>query len=237
MNIKKNLVIFSGSGISKESGINTFRDNDENSIWNKYNIEEVATINAWTKNKEKVLEFYNLRRKELQNIQPNNAHIKIKELENYFNVNVITQNVDDLHEKAGSTDVLHIHGELNKAQSTFDKNLIYDWKEDIILDHKCENGSQLRPYITWFGERLDIEKLNKAKEITDNADVFVIIGTSLIVEPAASLYFFTNDNCLLYYIDPGNFNFHLTKKQKKMFKHIKEPATKGMEILYNELVK
>jgi len=224
----KKLVVLTGAGISAESGISTFRDSG--GLWDKYRIEDVATPEAWEKNPELVLDFYNQRRKQLLSCQPNEAHYLLVKLEKYFDVHIITQNIDDLHERAGSKNVLHLHGELRKAQSTIDPNLIYDiegW--ELKLGDKCEKGSQLRPYVVWFGE--PVPKIVEAEKITETADIFVIIGTSLKVYPAAGLLQFVPYNSPIFVIDPNDvFTWRKTI-------HIKEKATIGTKILYEKLTK
>lgn len=181
---KKHIVVFTGAGVSAESGLKTFRDSD--GLWENYRIEEVATPEAWERNPKLVLEFYNMRRKQCMEAQPNKAHQLIAELEKYYNVSVITQNIDDLHERAGSTNVLHLHGEIMKVRSSVDDNLIYPIKKwNLELGEKCEKGSQLRPHIVWFGE--PVPMMEKAIEIVQTADVFIVVGSSLVVYPAAGL--------------------------------------------------
>ncbi|RBW56579.1 NAD-dependent deacylase [Tenacibaculum sp. E3R01] len=194
----KNLVILSGAGISAESGINTFRD--ANGLWEGHDIYEVASPQGFAANPKLVLNFYNERRKQLTTVAPNKAHYNLTELEKYFNVNIITQNVDDLHERSGSSNILHLHGELLKARSTKNEHAIYNWSDDINLGDLCEYNSQLRPHIVWFGE--DVPMLEKAIEITKKADILVIIGTSMQVYPAASLISYISINTPIYFIDP-----------------------------------
>ena len=195
--MKKKIVILTGAGISAESGIKTFRDMD--GLWYEHKVEDVASIGGWNKNKKLVLDFYNERRKGLSEVWPNSAHIALAELEKEFDVTIITQNVDDLHERAGSTKVIHLHGELNKMCSSRNKDLTLPYDRDIQVGDKHEDGSQLRPFIVWFGEA--VPKMEEACSITYNADIFVIIGTSLEVYPAASLIDYTNSKAELYYID------------------------------------
>ncbi len=198
---EKHLVVLTGAGISAESGLKTFRDSD--GLWEKYNVYELATPEAWEKHPEKVLEFYNERRKQLLNVKPNKAHIILAKLEQHFNkVTIITQNVDDLHERAGSTNILHLHGELRKARSTCDESKVYPIKgAELNMGDTDENGCQLRPHVVWFGE--PVPMLPKAVEMTKQADIFLIIGTSLIVYPAASLISYLPDKTPIYYIDPN----------------------------------
>lgn len=193
------IVVFTGAGVSAESGLKTFRDSD--GLWENYNIEDVATPMAWVKNRQLVLEFYNMRRKQVLEAQPNAAHKAIAQLQNKFDVHVITQNIDDLHERAGSSKVLHLHGEIRKARSSVDPSLIYDingW--EIREGEKCAKGSQLRPHIVWFGEM--VPELENAARITATAGIFIIVGTSLQVYPAASLIHYALEEAEKYYIDP-----------------------------------
>ena len=180
----KTIVVLTGAGISAESGIKTFRDSD--GLWENHRIEDVATYDAWIKNRQLVLEFYNQRRRQLANAKPNAAHYALIELEKKFHVQVITQNVDNLHERAGSTNILHLHGELTKARSSVDDDLIFDiGYNDINIGDKCIKGSQLRPHIVWFGEA--VPNIMTAGTLTQKADILLVIGTSLVVYPAAGL--------------------------------------------------
>lgn len=194
----KKLVVLTGAGISAESGIKTFRDS--NGLWENHRIEDVATPEAWQRNPVLVLQFYNQRRRQLAEVQPNNGHLELARLENYFQVEIVTQNVDDLHERAGSTRVLHLHGELKKVRSTKDERLIYPWEEDLNLGDLCERGTQLRPHIVWFGE--PVPMLEKAARLAAQADLFLIVGTSLQVYPAAGLMRYAPADIPFYYIDP-----------------------------------
>lgn len=196
--MKKKLVVLTGAGISAESGIKTFRDSD--GLWEGHDVMEVATPEGWHKNKELVLDFYNKRRQQLKEVQPNLGHIILAELEKDFDVHIITQNVDDLHERAGSTNVLHLHGELLKVRSTQNKTLILDWTEDLLIGDFDENGHQLRPHIVWFGE--EVPALEEAIDITETSDYFAVIGTSLQVYPAAGLIAYTPSTTPVFYIDP-----------------------------------
>lgn len=196
---KKKIVVFTGAGISKESGIPTFRDC--NGLWEKYNIDDVATINGWNNNKELVLNFYNDRRKQLSTIQPNIAHYGIVELEKKYNVHVITQNVDDLHERAGSTKILHLHGELTKACSEKNKELIKNINyDDIKIGDLATDNEQLRPYIVWFGE--NVPNMTDANLICYDCDILIIVGTSLIVSPANEIVNMVPNSCQIFYVDP-----------------------------------
>ncbi len=194
----KNIVVLTGAGISAESGIQTFRD--ANGLWEGHDVMEVASPEGFRKNQDLVLDFYNQRRQQLLSVSPNKAHFNLKKLENNFNVQIITQNVDDLHERAKSTNILHLHGELLKVRSTANASLVYDWKKDLVTGDMCDENSQLRPHIVWFGEEVPL--LNKAAEITMNADILVIIGTSMQVYPAASLIQYAASNTPIYFIDP-----------------------------------
>lgn len=196
--MKKKLVVLTGAGISAESGIKTFRDSD--GLWEGHNVMEVATPEGWTKNPSLVLDFYNKRRQELKIVQPNLGHQILAGLERDFEVHIITQNVDDLHERAGSTKVLHLHGELLKVRSTINLNYILDWQVDLNLGDLDEDHHQLRPHIVWFGE--EVPALEYAINLTQEADIFAVIGTSLQVYPAAGLIDFTKNQIPLFYIDP-----------------------------------
>lgn len=194
----KKIVVLTGAGVSAESGIKTFRDAD--GLWEGHDVMEVATPQGFAKNPELVLDFYNQRRKQLFTVSPNSAHNALVQLESIFDVTIITQNVDDLHERSGSSKVVHLHGELLKVRSTIDQHTILDWKDDLHLGDLCDAGHQLRPHIVWFGE--DVPLLEKAIEITQTADILIIIGTSMQVYPAASLVNFVSQETPIYFIDP-----------------------------------
>ena len=194
----KKIVVLTGAGMSAESGIKTFRDAD--GLWEGHDVMEVASPQGWNQNKELVLDFYNQRRKQLLQVKPNKAHNLLVQLENDFDVEIVTQNVDDLHERAGSSKVLHLHGELFKVRSISDENIVYEWKKNLFIGDTCENGNQLRPHIVWFGEAVPM--LDQAIEITKKADILVIIGTSMQVYPAASLINYIKPNTPVYFIDP-----------------------------------
>ncbi|MEP5340435.1 MAG: NAD-dependent deacylase [Algibacter sp.] len=196
--MKKHIVVLTGAGISAESGIKTFRDAD--GLWEGHDVMEVATPEGFAANPELVLDFYNQRRKQLFEVSPNQAHTDLAKLENNFKITIITQNVDDLHERAGSTNVIHLHGELIKVRSTSNENDIQVWKTDLVLGDTCKNGHQLRPHIVWFGE--DVPMIEKAVSICETADILIIIGTSMQVYPAASLIHYTPENTPTYFIDP-----------------------------------
>jgi NAD-dependent deacetylase len=197
--MKQRITILSGAGISAESGISTFRDSD--GLWEKHRIEDVATPEAWRLNPELVQQFYNQRRKQLFDVEPNAAHLAITELQSKFDVQVITQNVDDLHERAGNQNVLHLHGELKKVRSTGRPFTVYEldgW--ELKMGDLCENGHQLRPHIVWFGE--DVPNLFRASELVSSADAVIIVGTSLNVYPAAGLYRYARPDRPIWIIDP-----------------------------------
>jgi len=196
--MKKKLVVLTGAGISAESGIKTFRDAD--GLWEGHDVMEVASPEGWHKNKELVLDFYNQRRRQLHQVKPNLGHFTLAELEADFDVHIITQNVDNLHEQAGSSSVLHLHGELFKVRSTKNENYVLDWKTDLNLGDVDTNGNQLRPHIVWFGEA--VPALDEAIVITQTADYFAVIGTSLQVYPAAGLLHYAKSNVPVFYIDP-----------------------------------
>ncbi len=195
----KKIVVLTGAGISAESGIRTFRDS--NGLWEEHRIEDVATFEAWQRNPDLVLDFYNQRRKQLYEVKPNAGHLALVELEKKFDVHIITQNVDDLHEQAGSSNVLHLHGELKKVRSTVDDRLVYTldgW--ELKKGDLCEKGSQLRPHIVWFGEAVPM--IEPAQRLSAQADIFVVIGTSLNVYPAAGLVYYVKKGIPVYLIDP-----------------------------------
>lgn len=226
----KKLVILTGAGISAESGVKTFRDSD--GLWKNYRIEEIASPVAWQNNPEMVLEFYNQRRKQLFEAKPNAGHIALVRLEEKYNVQIITQNVDDLHERAGSSNVLHLHGELKKARSTVDPNLIYSLDRwELKMGDKCEKGSQLRPHIVWFGET--VEMINPAVEIISGADIVIVVGTSMVVYPAAGLINYVRDESAKYYIDPKAFQIHGIANLEV----IRKKAGEGVPPLVDQLLK
>ncbi len=226
---KKRLVIFTGAGVSAESGIKTFRDS--NGLWEEHKIEDVATPEAWDRNKELVLEFYNQRRKQVIAAQPNAMHLFLADLQKKFDTYIITQNVDDLHERAGSKKVLHLHGEIMKARSSIHEHLIYPLKKPAIsIGDFCEKGSQLRPHIVWFGEM--VPEMENAYTIAEKADYFVVIGTSLNVYPAAGLVSYVNAYTPKWLIDPNDINLDYIKG----LKHIKQTAVNGVAELRKELM-
>ena len=194
----KKLVVLTGAGISAESGIHTFRDAD--GLWEGHDVMQVATPEGFEANTKLVLDFYNERRKQLLEVHPNKSHYNLVDLEKNFDVEIITQNVDDLHERAGSSNITHLHGELLKVRSSVDESIILDWNKDLVLGDFCSKKSQLRPHIVWFGEMVPM--LDKAIEITKKADVLIIIGTSMQVYPAASLIDYIKPNTPIYFVDP-----------------------------------
>ena len=225
----KKLVILTGAGMSSESGIKTFRDSG--GLWEEYDVTEVATPGAWSKNRDLVLRFYNERRRQLAGCKPNAGHTGLAALEKYFDVHIITQNIDNLHEQAGSTKILHLHGELIKARSTADPTLIYNiGYKDINPGDTCENGSQLRPHIVWFGE--EVPMMDEAINITGNADIFVVVGSSLNVYPAAGLLHYAPAKASLWLIDPKDVAVPVTRKVEV----IKEKASTGVAILTKRLL-
>jgi len=194
----KTLVVLSGAGMSAESGVKTFRD--AGGLWEGHDVMKVASPEGWQANKELVLDFYNQRRKQLLSVAPNAGHTGLVDLEQYFSIKIITQNIDDLHERAGSSDVLHLHGELLKVRSTRYEKDILNWKKDLVLGDMCENGYQLRPHIVWFGEQVPM--LPKAAEEVQKADILLVIGTSMQVYPAASLIHYIERRKPIFFIDP-----------------------------------
>ncbi len=220
---KKKLVVLTGAGISAESGLRTFRDSD--GLWEGYNVIDVATPRAWRKDPQLVLDFYNERRKNVAEAQPNAAHYGLAELENDFDVTIITQNIDDLHERGGSTNVLHLHGEIFKMRSERDETIIRDIRRDIKLGDLAEDGAQFRPYIVWFEE--PVPKMEEAVPVVYGADIFVVVGTSLVVYPAAGL---------INYVELETPKFIIDKKipytsPMKNLTLIEKPATEGVKEL------
>ena len=222
----QNIVVFTGAGISVESGLGTFRDSG--GLWEQFKIEDVATPEAFERNPELVLDFYNLRRKQLLESKPNAAHISLNKLSEKYNLHIITQNIDDLHERSGSKNILHLHGKLMESKSSINDSLIYPIKGvDLKLGDLCKNGSQLRPNVVWFGE--PVPKMIDAISITKKADIFIVIGTSLNVYPAASLLNYTNNAKRIILID-------LKAEQKKGVEVVKGKATIEVPRLVRNLV-
>jgi len=224
---KKKLVVLSGAGVSAESGLKTFRDSD--GLWEGYNIEDVATPRAWRRDPQLVLDFYNYRRKNVLDAQPNAAHYGLAELEKHFDVTIVTQNIDDLHERAGSTNVLHLHGEIFKMRSERDLKLIYEIRTDIKIGDKAEDGQQLRPHIVWFEE--PVPMIDEAIPIVRNSDIFVVVGTSLVVYPAAGLVNYAARHIPKYIIDK---KIPYTSEITNIIT-IEKPATEGVQELINLL--
>ncbi|MDX8569999.1 NAD-dependent deacylase [Elizabethkingia sp. HX XZB] len=224
----KKIVVLSGAGISAESGIKTFRDS--NGLWENHKIEDVASPEGFARNPELVLEFYNLRRRQLSEVNPNEAHHILAELQKDFDVHIITQNVDDLHERAGSKNIIHLHGELKKVRPVNDEESIVPWEGDLNLGDLDENGIQLRPHIVWFGEM--VPEIENAATIASTADILLVIGTSLQVYPAASLLHYVPSGCEIFVIDP-----HLSQNVTNEKNFFKTSATEGMKLFREALYK
>jgi NAD-dependent deacetylase len=221
---KQKIAVLTGAGISAESGINTFRD--AGGLWEGHDVMEVASPEGWRKNQALVLDFYNQRRRQLKEVVPNAGHQALVALEKQYDVVVITQNVDDLHERAGSSHIIHLHGELRKVRSTGDEALVYDWEEDCSPGDRCAKGYQLRPHIVWFGEA--VPAMEQAVEEIYNADIILIIGTSMQVYPAAGLVGYAARGAQIFYVDPRpSINYEL--QQRAHLTVIAEPATTGMQ--------
>lgn len=216
----KHLVVLTGAGMSAESGLKTFRE--AGGLWEGHDVNKVATPEAFSLNPALVLDFYNQRRRQLLEVNPNSGHVDLALLENEYNVTIVTQNIDDLHERAGSTNVIHLHGELLKVRSTYDDTDIQTWKTDLLLGDTCKKGYQLRPHIVWFGEAVPM--IEKAIDVCMTADVLVIIGTSMQVFPAASLIHYVPKNTQIYFIDPKP-----TMPGRQYLTVIAEPATIGIK--------
>jgi len=226
---KKKIVVLTGAGISAESGISTFRDS--NGLWENHDVMEVASIDGWHKNPKLVLEFYNQRRAQLSSVEPNEGHKALARLEEQFEVVIITQNVDNLHERAGSTHIVHLHGELNKVRSSLNEELVLDWTgKSLQLGDLCEFGSQLRPHIVWFGEAVPMMEV--AMKHTLEADIFLVVGTSMVVYPAASLIDYVSQEVPKYIIDP---NIPDVAKQPNM-KFVAEKGSIGVPLVAKELI-
>ena len=218
----KHIVVLTGAGMSAESGLKTFREAD--GLWEGHDVTTVASPEGFISNPELVLDFYNQRRRQLLSVKPNSGHVDLALLEKEYKVTIITQNIDDLHERAGSTNVIHLHGEVLKVRSTFDENDIQTWKTDLILGDTCKKGYQLRPHIVWFGEAVPM--IEKAVDVCMTADILVIIGTSMQVYPAASLIHYVPENTQTYFIDPKP-----ALETKKNLTVIAESATLGVKKL------
>ena len=221
--MKQHIVVLTGAGISQESGINTFRDSG--GLWENHDVMEVATPQGFESNPELVLRFYNQRRRQLKEVKPNAAHQFLADLEKKYDVTIITQNVDDLHERAGSTNIIHLHGELKKMRSVKNDEQSFDIEGDINWGDLAEDGGQLRPHIVWFGET--VPEMIRATEVTQSADILLVIGTSLQVYPAASLVDYVPMRTSIYIVDPQP----VYAGSSKYIKHIQEKAVKGCEEL------
>ena len=222
----KNFVVFTGAGISADSGLGTFRDSG--GLWDNYKIEDVATPEAFQKNPGLVLEFYNIRRRQLLSATPNDAHYALNKLQENFNLQIITQNIDDLHERSGSNNVLHLHGKLRQSKSTLDNKLYEIDGSELVLGDLCPNGGQLRPNVVWFGEAVPM--MDKAIEIVKTADIFIIVGTSLNVYPAASLIHYTSNSCQKYIVDPN-------AAEENGISAIRQKASVGVPKLVDQILK
>ncbi len=231
---KHKILFFTGAGVSAESGVQTFR-NSPDGLWNNYRIEDVCTFEGWEHDPQLVLDFYNQRRKQCLEVSPNLAHELIAKLQDYYDVSVVTQNVDNLHERAGAQKVVHLHGELLKSRSTIDPTLIYDCQTDIILGDTCEKGSQLRPHIVWFGETLDETKMYEAKKLAVECDVCVVIGSSMQVYPANSIPHYLSAHAKLIVIDPAEVYVHTDNLIKGHY--IQKTAVEGMKEVYETLMR
>lgn len=227
--MKQKLVVLTGAGMSAESGLSTFRDSG--GLWDQYDVKDVASIEGWINNPKLVQDFYNKRRAELKDHSPNEGHYLIKELENIFEVTIITQNVDNFHERAGSQHVIHLHGELSKVRSVKNPSLIYETLEDVHMGDLAEDGNQLRPHIVWFGE--EVPKMEEAIKYTAQAEIFLVIGTSLQVYPAASLLNFVPPEAKIYIIDPNPLEMYLPEN----IIYIQKGATEGLKIFKQKISK
>jgi len=228
--MRKKLTVLTGAGISAESGLKTFRDSD--GLWEEYSVMDVATIEGWHRNPKLVIEFYNQRRRQLAGVQPNNAHIILAELEEHFDVHIVTQNVDNLHERAGSTNIMHLHGELTKVRSVRDETLVTDiGYEDIALEQTGKDGAQLRPHIVWFGEAVPL--IMEAERLVRGADIFAVVGSSLVVYPAAGLAAVVRPEARAFLIDLNDVEMRLPSN----FVMIKETATTGVQKMKDILLR
>lgn len=224
----KKILIFSGAGLDKESGIDTFRDSD--GYWEKYDVMDVASMDGWRKNRELVLDFYNNRKKDFITKKPNLAHKLIADLEKKFEVINVTQNITNLLEQSGCTNVIHLHGQLFKSKSTFPGSTeTYDSTSDIKIGDKCPKGSQLRPAVCFFGEDLNSSDLFSAEKVAGECDICIIVGTSMQVFPANQIPFLTKEDCIVFYVDPSDVDFYVPEFRKDFFHHIQEVASVGMQ--------
>ena len=228
---RKKIVVLTGAGISQESGIKTFRDAD--GLWEGHDVQAVASPQGWQADQELVLNFYNERRKQLKEVKPNGAHLLVASLEEKHDVVVITQNVDDLHERGGSSNIIHLHGELTKVRSIANEMLVQDWDGDLVTGDMAEDGHQLRPHIVWFGEQVPL--LETAASQVTTANIVIIIGTSMQVYPAAGLVSYAHPSASIYYIDPKPHISHELKQMSNLT-IIEEKAVAGMEQLLEVLL-
>ena len=234
MEKKRKIIVFSGAGVSQESGVATFRDNG--GLWNNYDVMKVAHIDAWKEDPQTVIDFYNLRRQDMGKVFPNDAHNIIAELEKWFDVAVVTQNIDNLHELAGSTKVIHLHGEITKLRSEKNSHITQEWIVELELGQLAEDGSQLRPDVVWFGEELDSDRIDETKRACKDVDACIIVGTSMQVAPANGIPFLTPETCLLYYVDPGDRDFYVPTFREYFFYHFQEIASVGMKQVKEDLL-
>lgn len=233
---RKRMVVLTGAGISAESGVSTFRG--QNGLWQQFNWQRMASIEGWVESPAEVLDFYNMRRKDLLEVQPNHAHLMLAELEKWFDISIITQNIDNLHERAGSTDVMHLHGEITKVTSSIDRDSedciqVLPLDQPIAIGDKAADGSQMRPYVVWFGE--SVPMFEKAIPLVEEADIVVVIGTSLQVYPAASLVGFARSDAQMFIINPESSDSAYAIAQGRRLRYIQEKATTGIETLIDAL--
>lgn len=228
---KKRITVLTGAGISAESGIKTFRD--AGGLWEGHDVMEVASPQGWRKNRALVIDFYNQRRAQLLEVNPNAGHEALVELEDRYDVHIVTQNVDDLHERAGSSQIIHLHGELTKVRSLGNERLVYDWRKDLLEGDLCEEGHQLRPHIVWFGE--EVPMLQKAAEVVSLSDIVLVVGTSMQVYPAAGLVGLAPRVAPIIYVDPKpSLNYEM--KMAENLITVPEVATTGVRKVVNELL-
>lgn len=231
--MKKKILIFTGAGISAESGVKTFRD--QGGLWDTFKIEEVASIDGWINDPQKVIDFYNLRRKELDSVLPNQAHIDVAELEKDYDVTIVTQNVDDLHERAGSSNIIHLHGELRYLKSQDFSGYREPYNRDLKIGDNDPDGNQLRPDVVWFGEGLDETLTSKAMIAASKADICIIVGTTMQVAPACYIPWETPETCIIYYVDPSEVDFQIPRMKKPFFYHIQKNATEGVREVIEDI--
>lgn len=233
--MKRKVVIFSGAGISQESGVRTFRD-VKDGYWEEFKISDVAKPSALQNNTQVFCDFYNMRKNQLKTVEPNQAHIICKELEEWFDVTIVTQNVDNLHERAGSKKIFHLHGDLTKLRSSYDPSYVIDYIDDLKPGDVCPDGAQMRPDIVLFGESLPQGEFEGAMEAIAEADVLIIVGTSMQVYPAAGMPWESKETCLIYYIDPNEMALNVPKQKRPFFTFVQEKATDGMQFIKDDLI-